>query len=267
LSSGESVDIEYRVNPKKDFSTWAWVQADPIVVDGDVVRITGFSRDVTDRRRRERQLYVMDTLLRHNLRNDLTIMLGNAAQVADAFPDAAEFTDTIRDTGEALLDSADKEREIIELLIEHATPVPIELTRIVDEAVASTREAFPAATVDVDAPGELTVVGLDELVLAIEELLENAIIHTDEPAPHVSVTVEQTADTATVTLRDDAPAMPAIEAGVLTGEYQMSDVYHSSGLGLWLVHWILDLADGTITVTEREHGGNEITLTLDRAEH
>lgn len=44
----------------------------------------------------------------------------------------------------------------------------------------------------------------------------------------------------------------------------MDDVYHASGLGLWLVHWIVELANGEITVHASDDG-NRIELAFDRA--
>ncbi|MFB6130407.1 MAG: PAS domain-containing protein [Salinigranum sp.] len=64
LSSGESVDIEYRVNEAQGYRRWVWVQGQPIVAeDGSVVRIAGFARDVTERRERERVLARYRTLV------------------------------------------------------------------------------------------------------------------------------------------------------------------------------------------------------------
>ncbi|MFB6197057.1 MAG: PAS domain S-box protein, partial [Halobacteriaceae archaeon] len=57
LSDGESVDTEYRVNPGEDFKRWVWVQGEPITDDdGTVKRVTGFARDITERKRREQEL-------------------------------------------------------------------------------------------------------------------------------------------------------------------------------------------------------------------
>ncbi|MFB6084007.1 MAG: PAS domain S-box protein [Halorientalis sp.] len=55
LSAGESVDIEFRVNEAEDYGRWVWVQAEPILEDGAVARIVGFTRDITERKQRERE--------------------------------------------------------------------------------------------------------------------------------------------------------------------------------------------------------------------
>jgi len=54
-ANGGSLDLEFRVQPTADSVRWVWVQAEPIMAGGDVERIVGFTRDITDRRERERE--------------------------------------------------------------------------------------------------------------------------------------------------------------------------------------------------------------------
>ena len=54
-ANGESLDLEFRVRPAEDSERWVWVQAEPIVAGDDVERIVGFTRDITERRERERE--------------------------------------------------------------------------------------------------------------------------------------------------------------------------------------------------------------------
>ena len=55
LSAGRTVDIEYRIRTDEELA-WVWVKGEPIYDDGEVVRIVGFARDITDRKHRERAL-------------------------------------------------------------------------------------------------------------------------------------------------------------------------------------------------------------------
>jgi PAS domain S-box-containing protein len=264
LSTGESVNTEYRVDRSNGYGTWVWVQGEPIVEDGNVVSVAGYTRDVTQRRRRERQLYVMDTLLRHNLRNDLTVVLGEAERIATDHPNATEHTDAIRETARSLLDSTQKGREIIERLDTDVTRHSVDVAAAVDHSVSDVRERFPHATVDHDHDGAAIARAIDGLDAAITELLENAIQHNDDPRPKATITVTSSPDSVTVTITDDATPIPTIEANVLTGNTHMDDVYHASGLGLWLVHWIVELANGTIDVHSNDDG-NRIEVTFERA--
>ena len=265
LSAGESLDMEYRVDPATDYGTWVWVQAQPIVEDGEVVRITGFARDVTDRRRRERQLVVMDNLLRHNLRNDLNVIRGHAELIDRDRTDVETSTAVIRRTADDLLESAEKQRDLIAYLTEDVTPSRVDLAAVAERTVAAVDGRFPDATVDVRTPDAAPARTLDEVEFAMTELVENAVRHADGD-PEVRVTVSSGTDRRTVTVEDRCPPIPEFEASVLTGDHEMSDIYHSTGLGLWLVYWVVELSGGDVEVSTSPDGGNRVVIRLPAAE-
>ncbi|WP_143414728.1 ATP-binding protein, partial [Halorubrum sp. SD683] len=43
-------------------------------------------------------------------------------------------------------------------------------------------------------------------------------------------------------------------------------LYHGSGLGLWLVYWVVRQSGGSAAVASAEPRGTAITLTLPRAD-
>ncbi len=266
LSTGEAVDIEYRVGGDPDYDTWVWVQGHPIVEDDEVVRVVGFTRDVTDRRRRERQLAVMDNLLRHNLRNDVNVILGNAELIAsEADAPNSERAEVIREVGEGLIESAVKQRDIIDMLTDgDRFPETVDVASVVADGVDRCRDRFPAATVETDLPESAPARALRELEQVVIELLDNAVKHAGDGAPTVQVTVRTVADRVEVRIDDDCPPIDEAEYRVLTGDREMTDVYHTTGLGLWLVHWVVDLSEGMVAF-ERREDGNRVTVSLDRA--
>jgi len=265
LSAGDPVNIEYRVGGDGNYDSWVWVQGTPIVEDGEVVRVVGFTRDVTDRRRRERQLAVMDNLLRHNLRNDVSIIIGNASLIAsEAEEPHSHRASVIREVGEELIETAAKERDIIDLITGDEAPTTVDVVDLASAAVKRARERFPAATVAFDAPSSAPATGLAELTQALVELIDNAVRHAEDDAPTVRVSVETVGDRVEVRVDDDCPPIPDEEYQVLTGDSEMTDVYHTTGLGLWLVHWTVELSQGFVSF-ERRDGGNRVTVSLSAA--
>jgi PAS domain S-box-containing protein len=264
LSGGESVEIEFRVCPDGASDIWLWVQGEPIFEDDEVVRVTGFCRDITDRYRRERQLYVMDNLLRHNLRNSLGVILGNAQLIEEDVPEMANRTALIRETGEELLASAEKEREIIDVITRKVRPRQLDVGSLVTESVETVRSRFPAARIEYEETGEASAFVIDEVGIAVLELVENAVVHNPGEEPTVRVSIDRAAETLTLCVEDDAPEIPRVESRVLTGVHEMNDIYHSTGLGLWLVYWVVELSDGNITVDTTAEGGNRIEVALPR---
>ena len=264
LTAGEPVDMEYRVNAESDYTNWVWVQAEPLTEDGDVVRIVGFARDITDRRRRERQLAVMDNLLRHNLRNQMNAILTNAELIEERPTETPrERAAVIRRVGERLIETAEKQRHIIELLEDPNCPRRLDLSDAAAEAVATVSGAFPDATIETELHASLPVRALPQLELAIEELIENALDHAEVSEPTAAVTTRPSGDVAELEVRDRCPPIPDHEYQVLTGEMEMTATYHSSGLGLWLVYWLVDLSDGEIQFSRSEEG-NVATVRLPR---
>lgn len=56
LSSGEEIEIEYRVNRQEDYGRWVWMKGYPITDgDGEVIAVSGFSRDISVRKEQERR--------------------------------------------------------------------------------------------------------------------------------------------------------------------------------------------------------------------
>ncbi|MFD1646474.1 PAS domain-containing sensor histidine kinase [Haloarchaeobius litoreus] len=263
LSNGEPADMEYRVNPDTEYRRWVWVQADPIVVDGTVERIVGFSRDVTDRRRREQQLAVMDKLLRHNIRNDMNVVIGEAENVeAEGGPEVAGRMRVIRDTAAQLIMTAEKQREIIELLTGPGTPEEVDLSGAVTRVGRAMRERYPEAVIEVDVPETAPAFALGGIETAIAELAENAIVHATDETPTLRLACRMTEESVAVEVVDDCEPIPEYEYRVITGDHEMDDLYHGSGVGLWLVYWLVELSDGDIEFETRESSGNRVRLTF-----
>lgn len=262
LSAGKAVDMAYRVNPDENYKRWVWVQGQPITQDSDVVRIVGFARDITDRKRRERQLIVMDNLLQHNLRNNLNIILGKADLIEDTVPEVDNHTAIIHKTGEGMLRSAQKGREIIELLTDKERRERIDLQEIMAESIATVRDRYPKALINVNSVDAAIVHGQVELRAVVIELLENAIQHSATTPPTVEIQLQHVGQHVELVVEDEATPIPPFEVAVLKGDHQMTDVYHSSGFGLWLIYWCVELSNGNITVHSEADRGNRITISL-----
>jgi signal transduction histidine kinase len=243
------------------------VQAHPIVEDGAVARIVGFARDVTDRRRRERQLQVMDNLLRHNLRNDMNVILGHAELARKQADDSvAEGMESILETGWKLLETAEKEREIVDVLVGISDVERVDLTETIRAKVGEFETGTPDdTTITADTPASAAVISLPEIDRAIHELLENAIRHADGP-PAIDLELRVETECVVLKVLDNASPIPRNEFEPLFVDGPPSDLYHGTGLGLWLVYWIVDLSNGTLDFEYVPDCGNCVTIRLPRAE-
>ena len=369
LSAGESTLIDYRLGTPDGATRWVRVPGEPVVEGDEVVAVTGFTRDVTDEYRRDRQLAVMDNLLRHTIRNDMNIVDGTAERIvervaaADALDpearegaettggtrsgrtgagaetatggtdgapsagadrdelaelgaDVAEHAETIRRVAADLLATAEKQRGVIDLLRQRGSPRSVEIAPVVEEAIdmvvddcegrdeidVGYREPAPdgavgdgahdfgstgdgsrgggpdaggpgepgsdadggdVATVSVSYPRDVEAFTHPELDYAIAELVENAIEHA-ESAPRVRIDVTEADESVEIAIRDNCPPIPTEERYVITDRWEMDDLRHTGGMGLWLVYWVAKRSGGDLSF-DTHSDGNVVTLSVPSA--
>lgn len=225
----------------------------------------GVVEDITDRRERREQLMVIDRILRHNVRNDVSVVLGYANYIRDNVTgDLAEAADTIRSRALKLSRTAEKERAIVSHLSDGQSLVEVDLVPTVERVLSRFREADSTLTVETDLPDAAPVTAHPDIDTAVAELVENAVAHhPDDPVLHVAV--EAGPDQATVHFRDDGPGMPADESAVLTDEPTVEPLAHGSGTGLWLVRWLVKLSGGTVAV-DADDDGTIVSVSLPTCE-
>jgi PAS domain S-box-containing protein len=259
LSAREPVTTEL-LNYRAD-GTPFWNELTLAPVSGphgeETTHFVGFQRDVTARKRRDRLLSVLNRVLRHNLRNDMTVVGGNAEVLAERTEGTAgELAAAIADTAEGLTELSAKARSLEAAV---SDPAPLEsrdVTADVHAAVEELRSDHPAAFA-VEAPEECHAVATERLRLAVRELVENAYEHGDSSTVTVRVTPDE--DSVTIAVHNDGPALPETERRVLeTG--RETPLEHGEGLGLWIVNWIVTGLGGTISADV--DGGTTVRLSL-----
>jgi PAS domain S-box-containing protein len=226
-------------------------------------RVVSIGRDISLRKERKRQLQTLEQWLRHNIRNDVNVIRGIAENIhRSRSDDIDESIRRIERRADHLLEQADRERRIVEILTGAPDPVSVDLADLVTRQVADLRERYPAAEIgfaDVDA---VVVSALPDIAAAIDELVANAIEYTDSESPTVRIGVVDDGDRGLVRIVDDGPGIPDIERDTLHLDSEIDQLHHSSGLGLLFVYWLTRLSGGEMTITENDSGGSTVTLSL-----
>ncbi|MFC7137870.1 sensor histidine kinase [Halobaculum litoreum] len=229
--------------------------------------------DITERRERERYLQILNRVLRHNLRNDLNVVLGLGERIRAAVddPDLRDAADTLATKAQKATTLSEKAKRIEQVLGARGGDTEVldlewHLRRVADEQ----RARFPEARVTVDCPGSIPVeVNQDvDVARALTELAENALEHAVEPTPSLHVRVDPPTDPGEPTairFVDDGPGIPDTEWAVITGDQEISQLSHASGLGLWLTRWLVDAHDGRLSLERSGDSGSTVVLELPTA--
>lgn len=227
--------------------------------------------DITEAVQRQRRLErfnevtkALSRILRHNIRNDLTVIQAMAERIHDETegPPAADARTILRKS-EQLGSTAEKAREMRELVATHERQSTVGLRTAVAGAVDPLTTTYPHAEITTDITLEDDIEVHPTIGIAVRHLVENGIEHRDgERVPRVSVSVEPHPDGATVTVCDNGSGIPESEVEMLENADE-TPLKHGSGAGLWIVGQIVDYCDAMLEFST-EDGGTTAVLTIER---
>jgi PAS domain S-box-containing protein len=244
----------------------------PIDGPGDGTEGFGIYTDITEQKTRQRRLRVLNRVLRHNLRNEMNVIVGNADIVAEAVEDCdalgtdADVRSRVREITDTATDVAEIGERVrqLERALDRSGVGSVDATALVAD-VGERYRGHPTATVEIALPDSLPVRGGDLLSVAVDDLVENAVEHGDPPTT-VTVSGQRAGEWVELSVADDGPGIPAEEIAALSDDADTSQLSHGSGLGLWLVDWLATSLGGEVTFGDNDPRGSVVTLRLPAAE-
>mgnify|MGYP000227023411 CR=1 FL=1 len=260
LGTGDTESIRARLLTKQgDRITYEFSGSRITDADGATVGLAGIGRDVSDRELRRQRLTVLSRVLRHDVRNRTTVIQGQARHVRDRVSEGTleAALDRVESAAAELATTSERARQAEQILREGAQRRPVDLAALVDEALATVDTG--GMTVERDCLAGTTVFGTDAIEDALGELLRNVRSHVDDPTIRISAEVD--AESVALVVADDGPGIPPHERRALL-DGDESPLSHSTGLGLWLVRWIVTAAGGQITIRDSDLGGSAVVLSF-----
>ncbi|MFN2489100.1 MAG: sensor histidine kinase [Actinomycetota bacterium] len=172
------------------------------------------------------------------------------------------------DSARDLLGRAERELgravELVESLLRWAASTaplklaPIDLTRVVAEAVRSSATEERTVTVSLHAPAPVTVTGDGtHLRSAVSNLIRNAVSYSPQGS-EISVAVNEEGGRATVTVEDEGPGVQEADRDTLFDPFSRGGTGATTragqGLGLYIARRITEAHDGLLWMEPKEHG-------------
>lgn len=222
-------------------------------------------RDITDRTNRRQQLQVLNRVLRHNFRNDMNVIDVCSTQLTERLSgEDAELASRIRMVARDLAETGTKAREIEQIMSARDNdPQPIDLPSLVRRQVDTLRHEYADIEVETDLPDRLEIRSTGILESALQNVLENAVVHNDSDEPWIGVTITEDSKDSTVDIAvaDNGPGIPSQEREVLVKGTE-TPLEHGSGLGLWLVNWGVSMLGGDVEFSDNEPRGSVVTIRV-----
>lgn len=205
---------------------------------------------------------VLHRVLRHNLRNDMSVVLCLLDELeAEVDLDQRERVDRTRERIESLVELTDKVRQVSAAIDGHGTPPePVNLSELVAGRVARLTQEYPVE-IETDLPDSARVHANGEFELVLDNIVQSAIDGDDHPELGVALATDGT--TVSLRIEDRDWALPDADLAAVTNGTETA-LEHGLGVELWLVYWLVDANGGDISV-ETANGTRQVHISLDRA--
>lgn len=208
-----------------------------------------------------RRLTVLQRVLRHNIRNEVTIIEGVSRDLTDQVedPDVLRGLETITDHIGKVYRVAEKSQDLATVWQTDGT-VAVDAVPAIGDAIETVRANHSTVTITEDLPDTVVVDAHPRIGMAFEEALDNAARHNEDDVS-IDVTAAVDDDFATIRFSDTGAGIPDSEVAPLVRGHERP-LDHTTGIGLWFIYWLVDHSNGTLTFTESNAGGTVVEMTL-----
>ncbi|MGQ3329305.1 PAS domain-containing sensor histidine kinase [Halorubrum sp. FL23] len=237
---------------------------------GEVTEVVGICTDITEQQRRERELELLNRIVRHDIRNDMAVVLG-WLELLESHVDAEgeEYLRKILASGEHVVELTETARDYVETVVSDGdlSVEPVSLRTALTTELSLREESFPEAEFAVDEPVPDVAVAADSMLSSVfRNLLNNAVQHNDKDAPFVEVSCAVRDDAVEVRIADNGPGIPDDKKEIVFGKGERGLGSPGTGIGLYLVQSLVAQYGGSVRIEDNEPTGSVFIVDLPRVE-
>lgn len=212
------------------------------------------------------QLKALNRVVRHDIRNDMSVILGWAEAVQDHVTEEGEDAlERVLKKSRHVIKVTETARAFVDSLSEEgmAELEPIALDERLEAELAAVRDSHPDANVRVsgDLP-EVSVQANEMLSSVFRNLFENAVLHHDEETPTITVTCDEQAETVQIRIADNGPGIPHNRKQDIFGKGEQGLESPGTGIGLYLVHTLTEQFGGDVWIEDNDPKGAIFVVEL-----
>lgn len=256
------------VAERKDGSTFvALVSVGPIKSDsGEIKSIMASCIDITDtkhmeieRARQKRELELYASILKHDIGNDLQLLLSHIESLDSRFSKGeVEYQEKLVPIKESIF----RMSKLLNTLGEYRDNEELTLPLMLESISKTAEKIYDGMTVNIHVEedvSELQTSGFLFLHIVFENLIRNSAQYAKDK-PEVNINVRRANGDAIIDFADNGEGIPVNLKDKL---FQKGTSSNGSGLGLYLARQILNIYNGTIELLEsKENEGARFRIVV-----
>lgn len=217
-------------------------------------------------RYRSEQLAILNRLTRHDIRNDVSLIVGRATELTENVDARGQDKlDEVIQSGNHILELTEMIGDALDAVADDSpTLSAVDLQTVLKEEVSKARELYSGATITLGAIPDVEVQGNQLLSSVFANLINNGVFYNDKETPvvHIEATVE--GDTVRVTVTDNGPGIPKPQREAVFSDQVKGTESTGLGIGLTLAHRLITQFGGEIRIENNDPEGATFVIELQR---
>jgi PAS domain S-box-containing protein len=264
---GRIATLDHRiVRPDGDVR---WIQARISGIadeDGRLTQVIGIAVDVTERKHREQQIEVLTRLLRHDIYNDMTVILGWLETLRESVTgNQRSLVDRAQSASQHVIELTEVAREYVDVVTDEDefSLRPITASSTLHEELEAAELLYPEANFEIDGNFVAEPVRGNELLGSVfRNVLNNAVQHNDSESPRVVVSMTMEGSTVVVRVADNGSGVPTERKECVFEQREPDADGSATGMGLHLCRKTVSGFGGRIWIEDNEPSGSVVCIEL-----
>ncbi|MFB6283987.1 MAG: sensor histidine kinase [Halobacteria archaeon] len=216
------------------------------------------------------ELEALNRVLRHDIRNDMTVVLAWAKECMK-YADVREERQALRKiikNGEHTIELTKVAREVLETTLTEGEPhvEPVSLTEYLRNEIEKRGKMYEGTRFILHSRIPRVEVKANEMLSSVfGNILNNAVQHNDEEVPVVEISAVKSGSEVVVKIADNGPGIPDEMKETVFGKNERGLDSPGTGIGLYLVHTLVDQYGGEVWVEDNEPQGSVFKIQLNVA--
>ncbi len=219
-------------------------------------------QDITEREEAEEREQFLHTLLRHDVRNKIQLILGykELLEEIDLPEEAEEYILKGRRGVEEALEIIEKVSNLREAQEEEIKEISI--ANAIHEAIDQAEPMAEEKGIEIkeECPGESEVMAGSLLSRIFSNIIENSLQHSQ--GTMIKISGKETEEEIICIIEDDGVGISEGKKNEIFDKGYTTDEERGTGLGLFLVKTLVDIYEGRIKVKDSDLGGARFEVIL-----
>ena len=251
IEKGMPFDLKLEFISAKGHHKWVRARGKSHQINGKTVKVSGTFQDITEEMNAEIQarnlnetLSVLNKILRHDILNDLTIVLTVCDLMKDADPKLKQKAERALDKSVNLIN---RMRELEYALMSGGDIKPYEIDKVIKDVTKNYPE------IQFSIKGNCNVLADEAINSVFDNLVRNAIVHGKTDRIDIKITPEE--KTCLIEVADYGKGISENIKSKVFEEGESFGETRGSGLGLYIVKKVIERYHGDIEIgNNKPHG-------------